>query len=303
MLVIANPKAGLASAKRLRRALEELRLLGYAPTVETTDAIGDARTIAAAAAADGVDMVVAAGGDGTIADVVAGLMEGGKAGAYPGRPALGVLPLGTANVLAREIGVPLCPEAAARVLRFGRRRPLRPGLLDGRPFVVGVGAGLDSAVVEHYDPVLKGRVGRLAYVWQAWKTVTAGKESFPLVRARLTRPDGGEETLEGLQILVLRGPFYGGAISVVPNADIADDRIWVLALKPGGTLRASIAGLVLPTGLLRFLPGVKLRRAVRVEIEGVDLVPTVQADGDGAGRLPATVTVAPETVDLIAPAA
>ena len=167
MLVVFNPTAGRRSRRRLTRALDALTALGVRAELAETEWPGHAEAIARAAAERGVPIVVAAGGDGTIAEVA-----GGIAGA-PGTT-LGLLPLGTANVLACELGIPAAPEAAGVVLAAGRAASLRPGLArfaDGqrRLFVQMLGAGFDAAVVASLDLGLKRRIGRAAYVWQTMR--------------------------------------------------------------------------------------------------------------------------------------
>lgn len=164
MLIVFNPTAGARRRRRLAEALRALAIAGVVARVAETGAPGDARRFAAEAAAAGETAVVAAGGDGTIAEVAAGLA--GSAAT------LGILPFGTANVLALELGLPLGPAQAARVLAAGQRRLVWPGIArfaDGssRLFVQMLGAGFDAAVVAGLDLRLKQRIGRAAYVWQS----------------------------------------------------------------------------------------------------------------------------------------
>ncbi len=115
-----------------------------------------AETLARSAAEAGARMVVAAGGDGTIAEVASGLIGSDVK--------LGIIPLGTANVLARELSIPFAPQAIAAALAFGRTRPIWPGLVVGpgssRVFVQMVGVGFDAHVVHHLSPRLKRACGR-----------------------------------------------------------------------------------------------------------------------------------------------
>ncbi|RYJ01430.1 MAG: diacylglycerol kinase family lipid kinase, partial [Acetobacteraceae bacterium] len=120
MLIIFNPAAGQRRRQRLGRALAWLDRLGCAHHLAETTHPGHAMALARAAAAAGVPLVVAAGGDGTIAEVAAGLDGSGAA--------MGVLPLGTANVFAWELGIPIRPEAAAAALAAGRCGRVHPGI-------------------------------------------------------------------------------------------------------------------------------------------------------------------------------
>jgi len=300
MIVIANPKAGGTSARRLSRALEALRTLGHAPVLWHTRESGHARILAAQAAREGAAVVVAAGGDGTIAEVAAGLLDGSSTPG-PARPALGLLPLGTVNVLARDIGLrPGAPEVAARVLHAGHRRCLRPGRVNGRPFVAMASVGIDSHIVRWVDGGLKKRAGVLAYIWALLCAVPGYR--YPPVTAILDKPDGGQETLVGALVLVTRTRYYGGSLSVVPDAGIGDDVLHVVVLAPGGALALAQHGLALLAGRLPRQSGVTMRTALRVALSAGESLP-VQADGDLAGTLPAVMTLEDrDALDLIVPA-
>jgi len=149
MVIVFNPAAGNRRVHRLWRVLDILAANGVRCEVARTTGAGEARELAAAAAASGARQVVAAGGDGTIAEVASGLLGTGAA--------LGVIPLGTANVLAHEYALPFAPRAVAAALAFGRTRPLWPGIAEDaaggtRPFVQMLGIGFDAAVVHRLSP-------------------------------------------------------------------------------------------------------------------------------------------------------
>ena len=119
MIVIFNPTAGRRRAQLLWRVLDVLVENGVRIDLARTRGRGHATEFAREAARSGERLVVAAGGDGTVAEVAAGLL---------GTPTrLGIIPLGTANVLAHELGLPMQPRAVAAMLAFGRTRPLWPG--------------------------------------------------------------------------------------------------------------------------------------------------------------------------------
>lgn len=244
-----------------------------------TNAAGDARTIAAEAARAGEDCVVAAGGDGTIAEVVAGLVEGGPVG---GRSALGILPFGTANVFARELGLPRGPGDAARVILGGREVAIHPGRAGGRLFVQMLGAGLDAAVVHGVQPGLKRRWGKGAYVWQALREMARhGFAPF-----RFAADDGPWETAASL--IVTKGRFYAGNHLVAPCASPLAPGFTLVIQRQGGAGRALLAGAALPLGLLHRLPFIELRRCTTVRLEGQGVA--TQCDGDRGPALPLAIT-------------
>src|SRR5258708_18102313 len=156
LLVIYNPAAGRRSEPRLRRFLDRLTRLGATVILQETAVRGDAEAFARAADCAMFDAVVAAGGDGTINEVVNGL----AASEMP----LAVLPLGTGNVLANEIGLPRDFGRLAQLAVSGRARPVRTGESAGRRFTMVARFGFDAAVVAGLDEALKRRVGKLAFV-------------------------------------------------------------------------------------------------------------------------------------------
>ncbi|MCB4822380.1 diacylglycerol/lipid kinase family protein [Roseicella aerolata] len=290
MLIVFNPAAGARRRRRLSRALEALARAGIPARVAETRHPGHATALAREAAGDGVPIIVAAGGDGTIAEVAAGLA--GSAAR------LGILPLGTANVLAAELGLPPRPEAAAAVLAAGRAALLRPGLArfgDGteRLFVQMLGAGFDAEVVARLDLGLKRRLGRGAYALQGLRELA--RYPFPPFTAVL---DG--EAVEVASAIISKGRLYAGRHLLAPAAVPGESGFQVALFRPGGPWRAALCGAALPLDLLPRMPGVTLRRAWHVRLDG-PAVP-VQADGDPAGRLPVEVTEAPGPLRVMLPA-
>ncbi len=151
LLVILNPTAGRSHRGRFRATLERLRALGCDITLRETVAAGEASALARAADPAAFDGVVAAGGDGTVNEVINGLI---------GTPLpLALLPLGTANVLAAEIGLGLAPDTVARAIVEGPQRPIACGRAGDRHFTQMAGVGFDAQVVEHVDLALKRRIG------------------------------------------------------------------------------------------------------------------------------------------------
>jgi len=295
--VIANPRAGRASRVRLARACASLTAAGCQVRTLWTRGPGDGRDLARAAALDGPDVVVAAGGDGTIAEVAAGLLDAPTM-ADGREPALGLLPLGTANVLAQAIGLGVDPHHVAAVLAAGRRRAFPVGLVSGRPFLTVASVGFDSHVVYGLDHGLKARAGKLAYVVEVFRQVA--RYGYPRICARIERPDGGTETLTGVLAVVMRGPYYGGRLLVAPDADPFAARLHVVMLQHAGAVAALRYGAALLAGRLARQDGVVSMPALRVRLDAGTSLP-LQADGDLIGCLPATVSLAERRLDIIVP--
>lgn len=254
---------------------------------ETTHA-GHARVIAAEAVARGVGVVVAAGGDGTVAEVAAGVSGSGAT--------LGLLPLGTANVLAHELGLPLGPELAAAILLGGRRVTLRPGLArwaDGteRLFVQMIGAGFDAAVVHALDPAEKRRLGRGAYLLESARQLRA--YGFPPFT--VAADDG--PPLPATSVIISKGRFYAGAFRALRGASPLHAGFSVLRFPDTGAWGAMFAGLSLPFHALHRVPGAVLSRAGDVRLAGNGI--PCQADGDPAGGLPMEARDAPDPIPFL----
>jgi diacylglycerol kinase family enzyme len=282
MRVIFNPAAGSRRRRKLARAMA---LLGPAAELLETTGPGDARRLAAEAAARGVDCVVAAGGDGTIAEVAAGLAGSDTA--------LGILPFGTANVLALELGLPRDAEGAARVIAEGSTRQIHPGSADGQVFVQMLGAGFDAAVVHHLPHGLKRRIGKGAYVWQSGLELL--RPALPPLRFAVD--DGPFEQAAGL--IVTKGRLYAGPYLVAPGASPLQPGFTLVIQRGPARLGALLAGAALPLGLLHRLPFMELRRCARVRLEGPG-VPT-QCDGDRGPALPLVISDAPRPLCIRMP--
>lgn len=301
LLIIYNPTAGRRKRARLEAYLDLLEDAGCAVEYRPTTRRGDAEAFANDALAERYDAVVAAGGDGTIAEVANGLP---KQGAAP----LGIFPLGTANVLAAEIGLPLNPPAVMDALLRGPARDIYPGFVasggpgDKNPddkntvrlFTIMAGVGFDAHVVADLPLKLKRTLGKGAYVVESLRQLI----SWP---GRTYRLEIDGQSHEACSAIIAKGHFYAGRFICCPDArlDAPDFQICLLR-KPGrlGVLRASVA---MTLGFLPRLPEITLLRGKSVRITGIVGDP-VQADGDIAAHLPATVTVGDKPLRLIMPA-
>ena len=292
MLVVYNPAAGLRRSERLWRVLDLMASSGVRVELAETRAPRHATELARAAGAGRHRLVVAAGGDGTIAEVARGLLGSDAA--------LGVIPLGTANVLAHELALPFAPRAVAGALAFGRTRRVWPGLVrrssaapgtDATLFVQMLGAGFDAQVVHRLSWPLKRALGRGAYVLQGLRELC--RYRFAPIRVLI---DGGAPQEVG-SVIVTKGRFYGGAYRLAPGATPERHGFTVALFDRAGPWSALLCGAALPLDLLPRMPGLRLVRAEEVAIV-TDEVPA-QADGDPAGRAPLTVTESPQPIDLV----
>jgi YegS/Rv2252/BmrU family lipid kinase len=287
-LIIHNPTAGRHKRRRLHEVVDRLEALGSEVTCRETRRRGDAEDFAALASAEAFDVVVAAGGDGTVNEVLNGLAQGS------GGLKLGVIPLGTANVLACEIGLdPKNLDQIARTIAFGPARHVHVGVANRRRFLLMAGAGLDAHVVAGVSVALKRRTGKLAYVVESLRQAMG--YDFPKLGIRV---DGTE--YEGRMVVACKGRFYGGPFIAAPEARLEEPMLEVCILPNPGISGMLRYGLALPMGKLSDLPEVQVVSGRSLVITGPRGAP-VQGDGDIVARLPAEISVGDETVDLVCP--
>ncbi len=280
LVVIHNPQAGRRRHRRLAAVLALLQDAGCTIDLRPTGRRGDAETLARQVTAAQADVVVAAGGDGTINEVVNGLA------AAPGPvPPLAVLPLGTANVLAAEIGLGIGVKAMARAISHGQPRRIHLGSANGRHFVLMAGVGLDAQVVAQTDAMLKKHMGKLAYIVQI--LLQLWRYPFPACRVTI---DG--RRFDGRGVVVCNGRLYGGIFIAAPKACIEQPGFEVCIMARGGMWNALRYGIALLLGRLPRLKDVTFVNGRHVAIDGTPGAP-VQADGDVVATLPVDIAVAP----------
>jgi YegS/Rv2252/BmrU family lipid kinase len=290
LLVIHNPVAGGGRGGLLEHCLRELEALGCALMVRATEPAQGAQAVAEREALEDVDAVVAAGGDGTVNEVINGLCAHTVV-----PPPLAILPLGTANVLAREIGAPRGPRALARMIAAGPARAIALGQVGERRFVQMLGAGLDARVVDGVDRnlTLKRRIGKGAYLWHG----LAELSRFADRRYRVTI-DG--QSHEAHWVIVANGRFWAGRFLVASGASLAEPAFQVCLFQRSGPWSRLRYGAGLLTGHLERCPGYRVIPAKRLTIEG-PAGEAVQGDGDLIARLPAEIRVLPEALRLVMP--
>jgi diacylglycerol kinase (ATP) len=287
MVIVFNPVAGRRRAQLLWRVLDVLVANGVRLDLAETHRPGHAESLARDAAQRGETMVVAAGGDGTIAEVANGLMGSSAR--------LGVIPLGTANVLAHELGLPFSPRAVAAALAFGRTCQLWPGLAHGadgsRMFVQMLGVGFDAHVVRNVSFPLKEIFGKGAYALQSARELT--RYRFPVIRLRID-----DLETEAASVIISKGRLYGGRFRLAAEAMPADPGFSVVLFDLSGPGAALMYGAALPLNMLGKAPGVRHVRARRIIFLQNETVPA-QADGDPAGAAPLWVGDAPAPLQVV----
>jgi len=287
ILIIYNPTSGRHRRHFLDKVVYHLNKSGCSTTVQETKQRGDAEAIAGGILADDYDVLAIAGGDGTISEVVNGMSDRS--------PSLAVIPLGTANVLAAEIGLKPNPENIARTIAQGCEKPLNLGVANDRRFIMMAGVGLDAHIVKNVSPRLKRVLGKGAYVVETIRQIM----TFPYPRYEIKI---GRDTYESAQIIIANGQHYGGKYTVAPKADISSQGFEACLLTSGGRMQTVSYGRSLLASHLANHPKVNIMSAKEVSIDGPTNDP-VQLDGDVASSLPLHVRPAKDVLKLIVPQA
>jgi diacylglycerol kinase (ATP) len=290
--VIFNPVARGEKASAFRTRLESLtEELEFRQTTSPESA----RNLGREAVEEGFDTIVAVGGDGTFNEVLNGV--GMVDGAFE-TVKLGVLPLGTANVFAKELGLPMDLEAALDVIRGGRTRSVDLALANfecegkwiGRYFGQLAGAGLDARAIELVDWESKKRFGVLAYV-------EAGLKAIVETQVKLT-VSNGEEQLVGELVLIGNGRFYGGKFELFPTASLTDGMLHAVVFERVHWADIVRRGWGLFTQTMTQQEGVRIIRGKDLKLSS-DRAARFQLEGDIVGSLPCSFQLYPKKLQMI----
>lgn len=300
ILLIRNPTAGRRRRGLVDEVVRLVRDAGWTVDLVDTEAVGDARRLAETCDANRYPVVAVAGGDGTINEVVNGLSR-----RTDGGPALAIVPLGTANVLAHELGLRARAAEVANTIVAGREVLVRPGEASNgagapRCFSLMAGAGFDAKVVAGVSAPLKRRLGKAAYVWRS------------MIETRRYRPvryrveiDGAR--YEAASVIVTRARLYAGPYVVAPKAALGEPLLHVCLFERWGRVHTLRFGLALLRGRLPRAGGYRVVTGSDVKISvlhdaGELRSQPVQIDGDNALTLPVSIAVASGAVRLLQPA-
>jgi YegS/Rv2252/BmrU family lipid kinase len=295
--LIYNPTAG---PRNVRADLERLSSFfderDWSVELRTTQRPGDATRMARQAAADHLDVVIVAGGDGTVNEVVNGLVGS--------KTALGVLPVGTGNLWAKQLRVPTYTLAnplrlrkAARDLVDGTIKAIDVGQVDGHTFLCWASAGLDAQVTTEMEPRDRAtkRLGALPYLIAAVLVA----RSFQGVQTTITLDD---VVVRGRTLLVMVNNIqqYGGVVEVAPRARLDDGLLDVFVFKGLGF--SYVVRHLFKMVSQRYLedPEIVHRQARRIEIRAEETMP-VQVDGDPLGSTPVRIRIVHRALRIVAP--
>jgi len=266
-----------------------------------TEGPGHAEVLAEEAVADGCEVVVAAGGDGTIQEVSNGLVR------HPDgleKIALAVLPLGTVNVLARELRIPLDFDSAWRVIQQGVTSRVdlpwidfqKDGQVQRRCFPALAGAGMDARACELVQWETKKMSGQFAYLLAGLETLREDLPTFTVQTPEKTVPSAD-------LVMFGNGHMYGGSFDIFPHASLVDGKLDAIVVERVAAWRFPEYTQAILTGNLPGLEGVHYLQSSEFELIPHEnrRVP-VQLDGDTMGELPGKITVEPKALRIVLPA-
>lgn len=289
-LVLANPAAGGRRGRLLPQVLDYLRSLGAKFDVLSTDSPTELEEAARQAAVEGVECVIAAGGDGTAHHAIQGLV-GSEA-------ALGLLPLGNGNDLARSLAIPADPLLACHVLVRGSTRQIDLARVRGpvNAYYACVGSvGFDAAVNRMANERRAFFRGPMLYLASAIRVLLR----FEPIRLELSS-DGGNFSGEAMLAVVANSASYGGGLRIAPEARLDDGRLDVLIVEGMSKFELLDTLPQLLRGTHTRKPAIRSWRASRVELRtpaGWDFF----CDGEYLAQLPLTIEIAPLSVSVVAP--
>jgi diacylglycerol kinase (ATP) len=306
--LVDNPASGQNSSRRVatvRAAREALQSAGIEVEHLTIDGPGSGSALAREAMARGCDSVIVCGGDGTVHEVIQALVGTGVA--------LGVVPMGTANALASDLGLSKSPVKAIRRLLTARPVQVPVGRIfyrtaDGaegsKYFTVAAGVGADALLMARMDPARKRKWGYLLYILEAF--LIWASHPFPLFKVQFAKNGNGRpHVAEASQLLAVRVRSFGGVLgNLAPGATLHSDDLCLVAFKTRSRFRYLRFLLAVIGQRHTFSKEVELLKADTVECmprNGSSSRVYVEADGDVLGHLPARIEIAPQMLTLLIP--
>lgn len=285
-LLLRNPKARRGQ-ESMAPLLQRLDAGGLDVTTETFEALPEiARDIVRLR--HRADLVIVCGGDGSVSSAALAAMESGLP--------LGILPMGTANDLARTLDIPMDLPAAADVIARGETRRVDVGTVNGHAFFNVASIGLSSELAQSLDPALKKRFGRLGYAVAALKVLTRAS------RFGATITEKGQRTaVETYQIAVGNGRHYGGGNVVQESAEIDDGHLDLYSLEMTNLWKLALMLRSFRSGTHGAWREVRTARCVEFDIETKRPMP-INTDGEIVTATPAHFKVHPRAIAIFAPA-
>lgn len=285
-LLLRNPKSR-RGGEPIEPVLKRLEQGGIETTLETFEHLPEiARDIVRLR--ETADLVIVCGGDGSVSSAALAAMESGLP--------LGIIPMGTANDLARTLDLPLEPVDAAAVIAEGATRPVDVGTVNGHAFFNVASIGLSSELAQGLDPELKKRFGRVGYALAAAKVLTKASTFAATIIEK-----GRATQVETYQIAIGNGRHYGGGNVVEQDAEIDDGSLDLYSLELKNVWKLALMLRSFRSGTHGAWQEVRTAKSTEFTIETRKPMP-VNADGEIVTATPALFKVHPRAIAIFAPA-
>jgi len=296
--VIVNPVAGAHSTHRKWPHISRLmRHVGLSFDYEYTEGVGHAIELAKAAASDEYRYVVAVGGDGTVNEVVNGILHSAAANSM----ALGVISTGTGSDFVRSVGIPRHYVTACSSLTSSRRLLIDVGVVEfkskgqslRRFFVNAAGIGFDAAAVETTERLPKYFGGTIPYLVGLLRTLISYRNKSVILRI-------GDRVEEAriLSVVVANGSYFGGGMHVAPEAGLDDNLLDVVVFGDVGKFDLLKSLPMVYKGTHGEHPKVSIEKASKISVESSERV-LVHADGELLGEGPASFWLMPAALSIV----
>lgn len=284
-LIIHNPEAGMGRRRLLADVIGRLEDAGARVDVQTAPSASATSTLVEKAAKTNLyDAIAAAGGDGTIRAVARGL----RGSSTP----LGIVPVGTGNVMAHEIGLRRRASAIARCLLYGEQAPLSAAAANGEPFFLMAGVGFDARAVAALDPAVKKRWGRLAYFWPVARALL---RPLPHLDAEI---DG--QSISASWMVITKAHRYGGSFVLSPNSSILDGKLHAAYSHARSRFGLARDLMAIARGDVAGAPYLTIIPCNRALI-GANTPEPVEVDGEAFGATPLEIVADPQSLMILLP--
>lgn len=302
----SNPKKNLKKIKLIKKGLKQ-HYLSENPDEKTCKV----KVYKTRHAGDGIDyvanyqkpfdVIVAAGGDGTVNEMINGLVEYDQKNP-DAQYKIATIATGTTNVLAMELGLPVKVDDIVSMLTAEKTKEIYLGRINGRRFILMAGVGFDAWVVDSVNLDLKKKIGKGAYVWSMLKQIwNFGKKTY-----QVTVNEGmeSEQILLANSMIITNGKLYGGQYILSRNADLTKNTTQIILLRGKSPLGLLPVVLALPFNKAEKMPGVVSLEAKSIRVELLDKdkysgKEPVQADGDSIAELPLDLMMEDQSISLV----
>lgn len=288
VFVIQNPVAWRAKFKKCEKFIKNFfKRHNIKYEYKITKTAGEATLFAREAVKKGYKLIIAVGGDGTINEVVNGMINSDAV--------LGIIPMGTVNILAMELGIPQTISKALNIIMTGKIKSIDIGKVNNRYFILMSGFGMDSYTIYRTNLTLKKYIGGLAYILAGIYSLFRYKPHKIYVNI-----DNNRILEEGFFVVVENFSSYGGRFKIAPYADENDGLLDVCVFKKSGFFHIFKYFLGIAVKRHIHYPDVRYYQCKKVVLTSDSNV-LFHTDGDLVGSLPAEVSIIPNKLKVIAP--